>query len=168
MSGSALDAWGLGVVLLVGDVLRCTTWSYRGEDLCDDALLLGAEGYVAVAYALHLAVAELPIELRLYLSPLGYGQIVVAPYESTGIASELVLVVVGAVIVSACPLDELGIGDGEQAIAVLDLYEDIVPKGAVLASGALWCVTTVVFHKFVVFSKSVLSVFSGLVLGLLG
>ena len=78
------------------------------------------------------------------------------------------LVVVGAVIVSACPLDELGIGDGEQAIAVLDLYEGIVPEGAVLASGALWCVTTVVFHKFVMFSKSVLSVFSGLVLGLLG
>ena len=71
MSGAALDAWGLGVVLLVGDVLGLTAWGDGGEDLCDDALLLGAEGYVAVAYALHLAVAELPIELRLYLSPLG-------------------------------------------------------------------------------------------------
>ena len=91
-----------------------------GEGLCYDALLLRAEGYVAVAYALHLAVAKLPIELRLYLSPLGEGQIVVAPYESTGIASELVLVVVGTVVVSASLVDELGIGDGEQAIAVLD------------------------------------------------
>ena len=50
------------------------------------------------------------------------------------------LVVVGAVVVSGRLVDELGIGDGEQAIAVLDLYECIVPEGAVLASGALWCV----------------------------
>ena len=70
----------------------------------------------------------------------------VAPYESTGVASELVLVVVGAVVVSTCLVDELGIGDGEQAIAVLDLCESVVPEGAVLSSGALWCVTTSVFH----------------------
>lgn len=69
------------------------------------------------------------------------------------------LAVVGAVVVSARLVDELRIGDGEQAIAALDLFEGIVPEGAVLSSGALWCVTTVVFHKFVVFSKSVLSVF---------
>ena len=50
-------------------------------------------------------------------------------------------------------------GDGEQTIAVLDLFEGIVPEDAVLSSGALWCVTTVVFHRFLVFSKSVLSVF---------
>ena len=71
MSGSPLDTWGLGVVLLVGDVSRLTAWGDRGKDLCDDALLLGADGYVAVAHALRLTVAELPIELRLYLSPLG-------------------------------------------------------------------------------------------------
>ena len=71
------------------------------------------------------------------------------------------LVVVGAVVVSARLVDDLRIGDGEQAIAVLDLHECIVPEGAVLSSGALWCVTTVVFHKFIVFSKSVLFVLSG-------
>ena len=62
---------GLGVVLFVGDVLRRTTGCDAGEDLCDDALLLGADGYVAVAHTLRLAKAKLPIELRLYLSPLG-------------------------------------------------------------------------------------------------
>ncbi len=73
------------------------------------------------------------------------------------------LVVVGAVVVSARLVDELGIGDGDEAIAVLDLYEGIVPEGAVLSSGALWCVTTSVLHKCIVFSKSVLTVSLGLV-----
>ena len=83
----------------------------------------------------------------------------VAPYESTGVASQLVLVVVGTVVVAARLVDELGIGDGEQAIAVLDFFESVVPKGALLSSGALWCVTTSVFHKFFVFSKSVYCAF---------
>ena len=85
----------------------------------------------------------------------------VAPYESTGVASQLVLVVVGTVVVAARLVDELGIGDGEQAIAVLDLFESVVPEGALLSSGALWCVTTSVFHKFFVFSKISLLCFQG-------
>lgn len=70
----------------------------------------------------------------------------VAPYQSTGVASQLVLMVVGAVVIAARLVDELWIGDGEQTIAVLDLCESVVPEGAVLSSGALWCVTTSVFH----------------------
>ena len=71
VSGTTLDAWGLDVVFLVGLVSWLNGGSVGGEGLGDEALLLGADRLVATAHTYDGTLAEVGIELRLYLSLLG-------------------------------------------------------------------------------------------------
>ena len=71
VSGTTLDAWGLDVVFLVGLVSWLNGGSVGGEGLGDEALLLGADRLVTTAHTYDGTLAEVGIELRLYLSLLG-------------------------------------------------------------------------------------------------
>ena len=64
VSGTALDAWGLDVVFLVGLVSWLNGGSVGGEGL-------GADRLVTTAHTYDGTLAEVGIELRLYLSLLG-------------------------------------------------------------------------------------------------
>ena len=67
MGCATLYAWWLDVMLFVCFVSWLDGGSVGGKGLCDEALLLGANRLVATAHTYDATLAEVRIELRLYL-----------------------------------------------------------------------------------------------------